>query len=476
MKKLPIALCFAITFAVPTVVLADETKTTSGTWTYNGYDYELWSENNAGTTSMTLNGDNGSGANAKGGTFSATWSNTINILFRAGRKFSTTTGGTINGREPPKPALDYGNISIDFAATWSSSDNVKMLGVYGWAFYASGSVPTKDENGTDKSFDKAIEYYIIQDRGSYNAATGGDTKSTLKGSATIDGIEYEFRVCDRINRHSISGDGKNFKQYFSVPKNTSKHRTSGTISVSKHFEEWKKVGMLMDGPLYEVAMKVESYTGNNGNANGSATVTKNLLTIGGSSSSGGTESQECGEYKTSFCGGLAYGSVISNSTTMPSTGDCIYIGDFEVIQPALSSTVAINGEENTCGNAWSDCSYNTKPSAKDGGYYVYVKTGTINSHENNGWKGIVAKAKPACETTPIALKVPLTHFSVQALSGKALRIEANAPTVVDIFDLRGNKVTSLNVSGSQTVKLSPLPNGVYFAKARGTESVRFVLR
>jgi len=287
-RFIPVLAAAAFAAVLPTAAFADETKTSNGTWTYNGYDYELWSENNAGTTSMVLNGDNGTGANAKGGTFSATWKSTINILFRAGRKFSTTSGGTISGREPPKPALDYGNISIDFAATWSSTDNVKMLGVYGWAFYAQASIPTKDENGTSKSFDKAIEYYIIQDRGSYNAALGGDTKSTLKGEGTIDGIQYEYRVCDRIGRNSISGNSVNFKQYFSVPKNTSSHRTSGTISVSKHFAEWKRVGMLMDGPLYEVALKVESYTGNNGNANGSATITKNLLTVGGAVTNGFT--------------------------------------------------------------------------------------------------------------------------------------------------------------------------------------------
>ncbi|MCL1966371.1 MAG: glycoside hydrolase family 11 protein, partial [Fibromonadales bacterium] len=173
MKKLAIALCLAITFALPTVVLADETKTTSTTWTYKGYDCELWSENNQGTTSMTVNGDDGTGANAKGGTFTASWSNTKNILFRCGRKFATTSGGNISGRDPAKPAADYGNISINFAATWSSSDNVKMLGVYGWAFYAQGSIPS--------NYDKAIEYYIIQDRGSYNSATQG-TNSTKKGS------------------------------------------------------------------------------------------------------------------------------------------------------------------------------------------------------------------------------------------------------------------------------------------------------
>jgi len=184
------------------------------------------------------------------------------------------------------------------------------------------------------------------------------------------------------------------------------------------------------------------------------------------SSSSSTESPAvCGEYQTSYCGGLEYGSVPSNSTTMPTTGNCLYIGDFEAIQPNLNSTVAINGEENTCGNEWGEeegkCPFNTKPAAKDGGYYVYVKTGTINSYQNNGWKGIVAKTKPTCsESTPIISNIPLTHFS----SG-----------VVEIFDIKGNKVASVNVSGSQTVQLS-LPSGLYFAKARGMRSVKFVVK
>jgi len=503
MKKLTIALCSAIAFAVP--ALAQQTQTKNGTWTYSGYDYELWSENNAGTTSMTLNG-----TTANGGTFTASWQNTINILFRAGKKFSTTTGGTISGREPPKTALDYGNISIDFAATWSSSDNVKMLGVYGWAFYKQGSIPTKDENGSNKTFTNEIEYYIIQDRGSYNAALGGDTKSTLKGTATIDGIEYEFRVCDRLGKNALSGSSVNFKQYFSVPKNTSSHRTSGKISVSEHFKKWAEFGMKMDGPLYEVALKVESYTGQNSSAKGSATITKNLLTIGGTSttssnSTGGTSSSSskpqattcktplityptntvpsdpytacfkytnnkcyvckvdnegdgntcasgwvwdgtqiesnlkdgywykevtcpatssssttpssssrppssssmaapsttCNDYQASFCGDVAWSSVLGGSTTVPNERQCLYIGDFETIQPSLNSTVVINGVVNTCGEDWDNCPYNEKPATKkDGGYYVYLRKGSINTYENNGWKGIVAKPKPTCSAPP----------------------------------------------------------------------------
>jgi len=503
MKNFAIALCLAIIFAMPTLVLAQQTHTSNGTWTYNNYDCELWSENNAGTTSMTLNGDNGSGANAKGGTFSATWSNTINILFRCGRKFSTTSGGTISGREPPKPALDYGNISVDFAATWSSTDNVKMLGIYGWAFYAQGSIPTKDENGTNRSFDKAIEYYIIQDRGSYNAATGGDTRSTLKGEATIDGILYEFRVCDRLNRNSISGNSVNFKQYFSVPKNTSSHRTSGIISVSKHFEEWKKVGMLMDGPLYEVAMKVESYTGSNGNANGSATVTKNLLTIGGttttsSSSAGGgttTSSSSSAKVQATTC---KTPLITYPTNTVPSDP---YTACFKhTNNKCYVCKIENESSTNTCASGWVWNGSQIESNLSSGYWYYEVTCPPASSSSAAVSSSSYASSSSAAfssssgvsqsssgteeepssssegETTPILQnRIPATHFSIQSQSDKTLRIEASSPLVVEIFDLMGNKITSLNVSGSQTVKLS-LPSGVYFAKARGIKSVRFMLR
>jgi len=485
MKKLAIALCLAITFAVPAMVMAQQTWTSSKIGSYNGYDYELWSQDNAGTTSMVLNGDNGTGANAKGGTFTATWSKTINVLFRSGRKFTNTSGQSVDGGGQGKTASAYGNISIDFAATWSSTDNVKMLGVYGWAFFASGSQPS--------NFSNQIEYYIIQDRGNYNAATGG-TNSSKKGSATIDGIAYDFYVCDRIGQPMLTGNG-NFKQYFSVPQSTNSHRTSGTISVSKHFEEWAKVGMKMDGPLYEVALKVESYTGSNSNASGNATITKNILTIGGtsttpssssriassssraassssriassssriassssraasSSSNAATGPQECGEYKTSFCGGLAYGSVPSNSTTMPTTGNCLYIGDFEAIQPNLNSTVAINGVENTCGSEWGEeegkCLFNTKPATKDGGYYVYVKTGTLNSYQNNGWKGIVAKEKPAC-TPPVA--------EPSSSSG-----DGDTPILNNQLSILNSQVSYYSIKGEPLGNAKPQKAGVYIVK------------
>ncbi len=429
----------------------------------NGYDYELWNQDNTGTVKMTLTGDNGTGPNAKGGTFDAQWSNTCNVLFRSGKKWGT--GST-------QSHSDIGQITFDFAATWNSTDDVRYLGLYGWAYFKPDKVPTKRENGSNATFSNQIEWYIIQDRGSYNPTNDQNLCGSAKGEATINGIAYEFKVCDRIGQPMLTGNG-NFKQFFSIPKSTSSHRTSGIIDASAHFNAWHNAGMYMDGPLYEVAMKIESYKCNNNQAqgNGTGSVTKNILTIGGtpgsssstvgssssvtpSSSSGG--SQTC-EYQTSFCGGTAFASVLDNSTAIPSTGECLFIGDFGTIQPALSSTVSINGVENTCGNDWSPddddlgigCPWNTKPPAKDGGYYVYVRTGTINSYENNGWQDVVAKAKPSCGPTPIA------HYPLPVVNSKV-------PTY---YTIKGEPVGSTK----------PVVPGVYFVK-QGNSIQKIVVR
>jgi len=263
MKKTLITICLIAATAIMLPMFGQTLTCSNGTSqqtrTVSGYDYELWSESGRGNASMTITGNN-----TNGGTFTCEWSGTINVLSRSGKRWGSNSTATVSS---------VGNITIDFDATWSSSDNVKMLGVYGWGYYPQGQQPS--------GFNTEIEYYIIQDRGSYNAASQG-TNSRKRGEATIDGIVYEFWTAERIRQASISGNGQTFMQYFSVPKSTSSHRTKGLITVSKHFEEWAKVGMPMNR-LYEVALKVESYTGNTGNASGSATVRKNILTLGGTS-------------------------------------------------------------------------------------------------------------------------------------------------------------------------------------------------
>ncbi len=220
-----------------------------------GYDYELWSQQGAGSATMKLNV-----SAENGGAFEVEWQGTINMLARTGKRWGGNSTVTVQ---------NVGNITSEFEVEWNSSDNVKYVSVYGWGYF--------DDQDKPSGFTNEIEYYIIQDRGSYNPTQGGKKF----GSATIDGINYDFYTTDRINQPSLSGTST-FKQYWSIPSNTSQHRTKGTISISKHFSEWAKAGMKM-GRLYEVAsMKIESYTGQGGNAKGYAKVKKNLLKIGGS--------------------------------------------------------------------------------------------------------------------------------------------------------------------------------------------------
>ena len=236
-----------------TVTCSNGTSQKMGT--AGGYDYELWSQNGAGTATMKLNV-----SAENGGAFEVEWQGTINMLARTGKRWGSNSTVTVQ---------NVGNITSEFDVEWSSTDNVKYVSVYGWGYYDQQDIPS--------GFSNEIEYYIVQDRGSYNPTSGGKKW----GSAVIDGISYDFYTTDRIQQPSLSGTST-FKQYWSIPSNTSQHRTKGTISISKHFSEWAKAGMKM-GKLYEVAsMKIESYTGNTGTAKGYAKVKKNLLKIGGS--------------------------------------------------------------------------------------------------------------------------------------------------------------------------------------------------
>jgi GH35 family endo-1,4-beta-xylanase len=213
-----------------------------------------------------------------------------------------------------------------------------------------------------------------------------------------------------------------------------------------------------------------------------------------SSSSGPDDGQICGNYQLSFCGNKSFGSIISNSTAVPSNGDCMFIEDFETIQPSLSSTVLINGEENVCGNDWSadvddlgiGCGHASKPAATvDGGYYVYVKEGTINCWNGtttdcddnpNGWVGIVAKAKPACDT-PIKLISPISvaKFRVRSLSNSSLQIESNSDVAIYLYNAKGKLAQKIDVpTGSSIVKLS-VPAGIYIVKNGKTKQTQRIL-
>lgn len=223
---LSVLLLFTFTLAVVNVQAAT-TITSNQTGTIDGYNYELWKD--SGTTSMTLNG---------GGTFDCSWSNINNALFRIGKKFDST-----------KTHQQLGNISVNYSANYQPNGN-SYLCVYGW------------------TRSPLVEYYIVDSWGSWRPPG-----ATSKGTITVDGGTYDVYETTRTNQPSIDGTAT-FQQYWSV--RTSK-RTSGTVSVSQHFNAWESKGMQL-GKMYEVALTVEGYQ-----SSGSANVTSNTITIGGGS-------------------------------------------------------------------------------------------------------------------------------------------------------------------------------------------------
>ena len=154
--------------------------------------------------------------------FSAKWNNNGDYLARLGIEW----GG--------KTIAQLGEITAEF--TYKKSGNgggYSYIGVYGWAR------------------SPCVEYYIIDD--SFNGMPFNPWNMGGKGSATIDGEVYKF-FAGQSNGTGGSRCGTPFQQYWSIRQ---KGRQCGVMTISKHFEEWKKVGMNMDSIL-EAKILVET--------------------------------------------------------------------------------------------------------------------------------------------------------------------------------------------------------------------------
>jgi len=116
-------------------------------------------------------------------------------------------------------------------------------------------------------------------------------------------------------------------------------------------------------------------------------------------------------YQSSWCGGKQFAT---NSSTKPVTGECVFVKDYTALTVSSGGgTILINGE--TC---TTNC-VTAKPSAKDGGYYIYVQAGAIS----NSQPYTVTPGNPECEVTPIARPAPLTTshtLSYYSLKGEPL--------------------------------------------------------
>lgn len=234
-RKIGITVAAILTFLLTIPALAaSEPITVTGNKrsTYDGFDYELWSQRSSDSISMTLTG---------GGNFKCDWDGE-NILFRTGKKLGSA-----------KTYEEYGSITIDYEAEHNiTRGDVSYLCVYGW------------------TEDPMIEFYVVENYGKYKPPGGKGYKGTIE----VDGGTYEVYVSTRVEQPSIKGT-KTFEQYFSVRVDK---RTEGTITVSDHFKAWEEMGLDMSGKIYEVSLCVEGY-----NSSGNANIYSHMLTVGDTS-------------------------------------------------------------------------------------------------------------------------------------------------------------------------------------------------
>ena len=220
-----ICIAFSFSLLLATNVQANKIISSNEYGTYDGHYYEFYRD--AGNGTMTLR---------EGGSFYCSWNNVFNIWFRRGLKFDNS-----------KTHQELGYIRMGYSCDFLSVGN-SFLGVYGW------------------TTNPMVEFYIIDSWGTWRPP--GDVG--FKGTITVDGYTYDVFETNRTGVISIKGD-TNFKQYWSVCQ---QKRTSGTISITEHFNAWERMGMNL-GLVHEISMLVRGYQ-----SNGRADVTYMSIKIG----------------------------------------------------------------------------------------------------------------------------------------------------------------------------------------------------
>lgn len=95
-----------------------------------------------------------------------------------------------------------------------------------------------------------IEYYVVENFGTYNPSTG----ATKKGTVVSDGDTYDVYTNQRTNAPSIEGTST-FQQFWSVRRTK---RSSGTVTLANHFNAWSGFGMKLGSHDYQI-VAVEGY-------------------------------------------------------------------------------------------------------------------------------------------------------------------------------------------------------------------------
>jgi endo-1,4-beta-xylanase len=196
------------------------------------YGYEMWTEGGNNNSLTWYGADQGGGA-----AFRAEWNKPNDFLGRVGLFWNQG-----------KSYASYGNLYCDFKFTRSGKNTAgdySYIGIYGW------------------SRNPLVEYYIIEDwfgnqwQSDTTPITTNTTGGVVQGIFAVDGSDYRIIKNTRYGRPSIDGTAT-FDQYFSIRQNP---RQSGTISITKHFNKWKELGMNLGSNMYEAKFLVEAAGG-----------------------------------------------------------------------------------------------------------------------------------------------------------------------------------------------------------------------